>query len=85
MGPSSLQREGLSWIREKENLNVLNLLDKYVRDNFCPSQKKITLLKKFQCVDIKSEVAFFIWNCELEVMVKRKASNKISNFEIAQG
>jgi len=61
MGPFSLQRKGQKWIREKENLNVLNLLEKYVRGKFCPNKKiKIILLKKIQYVATKNEVAFFI-------------------------
>jgi hypothetical protein len=59
MGPFSLQRKGQNWIREKENLNVLNLLDKYVRGKFCSNKKiKIILLKKIQYVDIKNELHF---------------------------
>jgi hypothetical protein len=35
-------------------------------------------LENFQILDIKNEFTFFIWSCELKVIVKRKVGSQIA-------
>jgi hypothetical protein len=50
----------------------LNFWDKNEGGKICSNLKFFVPLKISLNVDIKSELAFFIWNYELGVMAKRK-------------
>lgn len=55
-----------------ESYCITNFWDKSVGYETCSNQKKFISLKSFQNVNIKSELPFSLWNCELGLIAKKK-------------
>jgi hypothetical protein len=56
-----------------------NFLEQKYKNKNCPNPKLFMALKKFQCVGIKSEFTFLIWNYELKTLAKPKVKSEIDN------
>jgi hypothetical protein len=47
-----------------------------------PNQEFCISSKKFQNVNIKNKLAFFIWRCEVNVMAQNKVGSQISSLTL---
>jgi hypothetical protein len=59
-----------------ESYSIANSWDKSVGYETCSNQKKIISLKSSQNVNIKSELAFSLWNYELGLIAKKRIENQ---------
>jgi len=69
---------GNSW----KSWNVSTFLDKNVRVNLAQIKNLFILLERYQNIDIKSELAFSIWSCELKVMGNKRFESQINSLTI---
>ncbi len=53
-----------------------NVWKKNTRGTFCSNQTFFIPLENSQNIDIKSDIAFFIWSYKLKVMAKKKPKEK---------
>ncbi len=58
-------------------LKCLKFLGQKCKSKPCPNQEFFMLLERFQNINIKSELAFSIWSCELKVMGNKRFESQI--------
>jgi len=54
------------------------LYDKNKRGETCSNQEFYVSLESFHNIDIENELAFFILNCKLQIMAKKKLEIKLA-------